>query len=336
MEEREIGAEAPSLGARLRSVRTWGSFLLAAGILLWAFRQARVEWGQVGGYLRGTNWGLVLLAWAFFYLNFPVRAWRWRRLLEGAGFEPGQAWPGWPALAEIIFLSWFANCLVPAKLGDALRGVLLKQRCGVSFSRTLGTVVAERILDMLTLFLLLLGSGWAAFGGELPPVVRKVFLLGTALALALLAGLGGLRVLGRWVRRLLPTGRWAEAYGRLEEGVLLSFAPRQLPLLLGLTLPLWLFEAGRLYLVTRALGGVPVGGWGLFFLALAAALLTAVPLTPAGLGVVESSVMGVLILFGVDPSLAAAVALVDRLVSYWSLVGLGALWFGVRQIRGTA
>src|SRR3712207_7067169 len=37
-------------------------------------------------------------------------------------------------ISEIVMLSWFANCIVPAKLGDAYRAYLLKRTAGVSFS----------------------------------------------------------------------------------------------------------------------------------------------------------------------------------------------------------
>ena len=39
---------------------------------------------------------------------------------------------------EILFLSWFVNCLVPAKLGDLYRAYLLRANYGASISRTVG------------------------------------------------------------------------------------------------------------------------------------------------------------------------------------------------------
>ncbi len=73
---------------------------------------------------------------------------------------------------EILFLSWFVNCLVPAKLGDLYRAWLLKGNYGGSASRTVGTVFIERIADIIVIF----GAG--ARGGllELPraePIGRR-------------------------------------------------------------------------------------------------------------------------------------------------------------------
>ena len=54
---------------------------------------------------------------------------------------------------EIIVLSWFANTLLPAKLGDVCRGYLFKKATGVSFTRTrVRDDPHERLMDILGLF----------------------------------------------------------------------------------------------------------------------------------------------------------------------------------------
>ena len=79
-----------------------------------------------------------------------------RRLFAG---QEAARCPAIAGLIEIIYLSWFVNCIVPAKLGDAYRSYLLKRDAGVSFSRTIGTILAERMIDLLILFSLLLRLG---------------------------------------------------------------------------------------------------------------------------------------------------------------------------------
>ena len=69
-------------------------------------------------------------------------------------------------LGQIIFLSWFANCVVPAKLGDAYRAYLLKKDANVGFSKTIGTILAERIIDMIILFVLLAGAALLVIRGK--------------------------------------------------------------------------------------------------------------------------------------------------------------------------
>ena len=93
-----------------------------------------------------------------------------------------------------------------------------------------------------------------------------------------------------------------------------------------------IIEAGRLYFVILSLGLVGISLPVVLFPAIASSLLTSLPGTPAGLGFVESVIIGILLISsnlglvtGVDQSLATSVAILDRTISYWSLVifGLG-------------
>ena len=79
-----------------------------------------------------------------------------------------------------------------------------------------------------------------------------------------------------------------------------------------------------MFLVMRASGLDTPFSLALFVM-LAGALATAFPLTPAGLGAVELTMSGLLVLFGVDRGLAVSVTLLDRLISYWSFLIIGGL-----------
>jgi uncharacterized protein (TIRG00374 family) len=60
--------------------------------------------------------------------------------------------------------------------------------------------------------------------------------------------------------------------------------------------------------------------------ALIGSLLTAVPLSPAGLGIVEAGVVGVLTAaYGVPLPEATAIALLDRVISVFSIIVLGSI-----------
>jgi hypothetical protein len=94
---------------------------------------------------------------------------------------------------------------------------------------------------------------------------------------------------------------------------------------------IWLLEGFRLFFVIESLALAPVGSEllqltvpAIIFVALASSLLTALPLTPAGLGVVEGTVTAVLTtFFGVHKNLASAVTLLDRLINFWSIIFFG-------------
>ena len=111
-------------------------------------------------------------------------------------------------------------------------------------------------------------------------------------------------------------------------------------MILAYSLVAWSIEAGRLYLVCLALGVSQLAWPVLLYVALSAALLTTLPITPAGLGFVESAVVGILLLAsnaglisGMDENLAASVAILDRTISYWSLIVVGLILYALSKRR---
>lgn len=334
-EQAEVEREGFSLWQRLRSPRTLISFGLAFAIIVFAFRGLDIDLSLTWMHMRNANPWLLALGLAVFYLTFPLRAFRWRVLLENANVpihEGRKSWASMPALVEYMYLSWFANCIVPAKLGDAYRGYLLKRNGKVSFSSTMGTIFAERLLDMLGLFTLLVISGWFTFGTHMPEGTRIVFAFGGLLVVIIVTGLAGMRWLSPYIHRFMPK-RLHRFYGNFEDAALRSFRPGIMPQLIALTAGVWLLEGFRLFFVILALGpeGLNLGLPAIVFVALASSLLTAMPLTPAGLGVVEGTITVVLTFFGVDKNLGSAVTILDRVINFWSIVVFGFILYLVSK-----
>jgi hypothetical protein len=346
VEQLDVEQRGFSLVQSLRNPRTLISFGIAAAIIVFVFRSFDINLAETWRYMREANPLLMLTAFGVFYLTFPMRAIRWRMLLDNAGVpvrEGRKSWASYPALIEYIYLSWFANCIVPAKLGDAYRGYLLKRNGQVSFSMTFGTIFAERLLDMLGLFTFLVISGSFVFGTQLPPSTQFIFAAGLVLVAVIVSGLAGMRYFGPLLRRVLPK-RLHRMYGQFEGAALRSFHPAILPKLVVMTGIVWLLEGFRLYFVVQALDveGLHLALPVIIFIALASSLLTAVPLTPAGLGLVEGTVTAVLVLFlpaatalqaESSHSLALAVTFLDRLVNFWSIIVFGLILYIVSKRR---
>jgi glycosyltransferase 2 family protein len=323
-------AAAPSLGKRFFNPRTLLSFGLGFAILAFLFTRVQIDVGAIVDRVRQANPWLLALALVVFYTTFPIRAVRWRRLLDNvevSTHEEGGRRLGIPALSEIMFLAWFANCIVPAKLGDVYRAYLLKLNVSVSFSTTIGTILAERIIDVVVLFLLMLAATGLSFGRAVPGEVLVLMQIGLVLVVLVVVVLTSMRRLRPVVERVLPA-RLHEQYARFEHGTLNSF--RGVPMLVFLSVAAWAAEVARLYLVTLSLGLTGIAESVIVFVALAAALMTTLPLTPAGLGFAEGAIVGVFLLAanaglapGVDEHAAASIALLDRGISYWSLIAIG-------------
>lgn len=297
-------------------------------LVLIALAARNVDWREAGAALGRADPYLVVMALVVNYLTFPLRSWRWARLLREGGFDVT-----WRGLLKILFIGWFVNSIVPAKLGDLYRSYLVKRRFGISLSRTIGVVVAERLLDLLVVFLLLIVGGYVAFGRTILPDLRIVYLTGAGLALLIVGGVAAMYYLAPKLARFFP--REVRRIGRLfREGVLHSF--RALPMAGPLTVAIWSLEAIRLFFVLTALGlELPLSG--VVFVAVAVALLTTVPLTPAGFGFVEIAMVYVLTEgFGLLQHDAIAVAVVDRAVSVLSVIVIGGIvyWRARTELHG--
>ena len=324
-----------SLADSFRRPRTWVSFGLAVMMIYFIFRSLDISVAETIAEMRMANPLYLILALLIFYLTFPLRAIRWRLLLEQSVITTRAdraSWASMPALMEYIYLSWFVNCVVPAKLGDVYRGYLLKHNGKTSFSSTIGTIFAERLLDMLGLFTFLTISGFALFGTHLPPETQWLFYIGAGLVGVIILLLLSLRWLGPTLERFIPA-RLKERYARFSASALTSFKPAMLPRLIGLTLLIWLLEGCRLYFVIVSMNlALPLPL--VVFVSLASSLLTVVPFTPAGLGLVEGAVTAVLVtVVNLSRPVALAVTLLDRLMNFWSIIVFGLVLYLVSKRR---
>ena len=325
--------DAMSLGRRMRQPRTIISLILPIFLLiLFAGALPGFHLNELPALILGANGWLLLAAFVVYYLGFPLRGLRWAILVRGTGYplRVGDS-------TEIIFISWTVNCLVPAKLGDLYRAYLLKINSPVSLSRTFGTVFIERVLDLFAIVVLGLGAGYWSFRSGLPTEVQILFAVGVIVVVVLAVALLTMRNFGRRVLTRLPLPHSVlELYDRFEEGVFGALRLKQLPTLVVVTGLIWATEAMRLFLVVEAMGfsDVHIGISGAFFVALTASLLTAVPLTPAGIGFVEGAVVGLLtFVYGIGQTEALAIVLVDRAISVLSVILFGSIAYAVSGKR---
>ncbi len=296
---------------------------------------------SIAAALARANIWLFVVAFLVYYASFPVRALRWRLLLQNVGYrqELGVRLPHFFHLNKIIYLSWFANVIVPAKLGDVYRAYLLRQDADVSTSRSFGTVLAERILDLIVLLLLFISAILISLHGQLPSQLELALRVCMGLVIGLVIGLVALRVYREQIGKIIP-GRFRAQYVHFQEGTLGSF--KRLHLLAPLTVMVWSLESLRFLFVALSAG--LLGGDVLhifaaaFFIALGESLLTTVPLTSGGVGFVEAGMFAMILLFtphtAAAQNAAGATILLDRLISLVSVLIFGGLLFFVVVVLG--
>lgn len=318
----EIPEQPPaSIGKSFLSWRTFVSFGLAIVIIVFVFRGLNIDIQESWRQIRQANVGLFIGALAIYYLTFAIRAFRWSGMLHQAGItrENGYSMPSLPGMYRIIVLSWFANSVLPARLGDAYRGYLIKQRANASFGVSFGTILAERLIDLVILVTVLLGSGLVVFGTHAPDNAQTAFLAGGAVVLAGVIGVIIFWLFRETIEKVLPQ-RIMPHYRKVRDGLFMALA-RPLPPS-GISVLLWLCDGIRVYLVAWALG-YQISYPAAIMVALLSSLVSIIPFTPAGLGFVEGSMVAALTQIGVPASTAGAIALLDRVITYLSLIVVG-------------
>lgn len=243
------------------------------------------------------------LAAALCVLNYLLRGQRWRLWMA----HYGRPLP--PAQGLRLYLAGYTFTPTPGNVGEAARGLLMRQPLGAADS--LAIFGAERLADLLALLLLTLpGLWWLA---QLP--VEAAWRLQFTLA----AAAAGLLVLGllysfRWALfRRLP---WLHAAWRC-----LATRPWRW---LSLTLVAWAAQGLATWLICRELGLSidPLLATGFYALAMVGGALS---MLPAGLGGTEAMLTGLLVLQGASLALALAVTVLVRLLTLWLAVAIGVL-----------
>ena len=299
---------------------------MLAGVFL-AFLVTRfdIDLGDTWNNLKDSNPWILVSALLVHYTTFIFRGARWRLLLQNTQ-EDNAPTPGVLYCAGLVLLGWFVNAVGWLRLGDAYRAYVYREEQGASFSRTIGTILAERVLDTILVALLLVVALPFLFESDNSAAWSVL-----AVAIVLAVGLGGLLAAITWAKvlvlRKMPS--WvAQRYERFRAGTLGSFQRLGPVTVLGLLA--WMAEVARLYLVVQALDlglSFPL----VIFLTLANSLLTLVP-TPGGVGAVESGVAGLAVRFStLSSSLALAMVVVDRAITYVSIIMVGFLLFLFRQ-----
>src|SRR5579864_7300669 len=332
--EQEITRDQLSLGKRLLNWRTIVPLVIVLASLAYLVHKENIDPQQTWNTIRTANVLFFMAAFVSYYLSFPIRTVRWRMLLENVGFTRanGVKLPKFWKLFEIIYITWFANAIVPAKLGDLYRAYLLRQEAGVSATRTFGTVLAERLLDLIILLLLFIPALIISLHSNLPWQLRIGLEITLGAVVLSIIALFFMRIFRTQIANLVPA-RFREHYYHFQEGMLGSF--RRLPTLAGLTVCVWACEALRFFFIVLALNLITGNTIHIvsaaLVIALGEALLTIIPFTAGGVGLVEGGMAAMILLFNPGmpnaANLSVAAVALDRTISLLSIWAFGFIVF---------
>lgn len=317
-------ASPVSLRKRVFSPYTLLSFAVALAVLYFLAVRFDFDWSLTWDNIKSLDPVQYAVAFIVYALCFVVRGARWKILSRSAGLEdiPNSRMPSVPRFAQIIVIGWFVNAIAWLRLGDAYRAYALSDETRAGFSWSLGTIFAERIMDMVAVFLLIVAGALvfsltADFAGTFYIVGAASLMVVALVAILAVMMLG----YGAKLARVLPD-RLAGAYQRFHAGTVGSFGELRAPFILSIIG--WIMEIARLYFVVQALG-FDISLSLVLIAALGNAILSTVP-TPGGVGAVEPGLTGLLALEMARHD-ALSVTLVDRSITYLSIIVVGGLIF---------
>jgi glycosyltransferase 2 family protein len=277
----------------------------------WALHQHTPHWST------GRS-GLLLLALAaLVYAGVTaVRGVRWHAILRRAGVQASMA-----DTQALVVVGYMGNTVLPARGGELLRIFFMGERTGCPRMTILGTIIAERLLDILALLTMvgLLGilTATDAEGSQLGLTAAIVLLV---LVLALLAGwqlsrTGRLRGLGVRVASLTSASRNLLS----AQGVVLVL----------LTAVVWMGEGCIYWLVGRALE-IHLNFLQACFLVVLSSLAAIIPAAPGYVGTYDAAIQFGLGALHVHGGLAVAFGLLVRLVIFVPITVVGLIVMALR------
>ena len=142
-----------SLIASLKSFLTilkYALLLSISGALMW-YAMRGLKWDDIGQAIRTANYSWLAFTLALSSLGYFSRAYRWQMQLK-ASQTPAPYWPVYHAM----MVGYLANIVLP-RMGEVIRCSVLRRTSGVPVQVALGTVVTERVIDVLVLLGLLGG-----------------------------------------------------------------------------------------------------------------------------------------------------------------------------------
>jgi uncharacterized protein (TIRG00374 family) len=250
------------------------------------------------------------VAAGFLIVDVLVRAVRWQRLLDPV------AHVALPPMLGYLLIGYLANNVLPARLGELVRCHYLGDRERISRATALGTVVVERVVDIVVVVAI---AAVAILVLSVRGIVAGAVLVGAAiaalLAVALAVGIAAHRVPGA-ERLAAAVERWPQVRavaGRLRDGLAVAGRPRTLAEALGLSVVAW----GATLLAFAAVGqavGVELTIGQASLLASGVALAAAIPSGPASLGTYELAAWRIGLAVGVPGEAALAIGLLAHVL----------------------
>lgn len=295
------------MNRRFAIIQALVSLVALAAVVWWASHQDAPRLPSGGDAVAWLLGGVGIYA-----LATLVRAERWHQILELTGVRTLRR-----DCYALTTVGYMGNNVLPARAGEALRVVLLSQRCGASKRTLLGSVVAERVLDIIALVTIFVVTVYGVLSSTVLPTDRPILVAGIG-GLLLLAGAAAIWVLRR--HHVFERARdWLRPLAEAPRALLC----RRGVVLLAATFLLWALEAAVYLAVARSIE-LDISATGALYLVALTNFVAALPAAPGSIGTFDAAVAFGAGRLGATGSAALSYMILLRFVLYVpiTLVGL--------------
>ena len=298
--------------------------LLGAAILYWMYRD--FDFGSISDVmLHEMDWTWMLLSMPFGALAQMFRGWRWQQTLEPVGEHPRAM-----TCINSIFMSYAASLVVP-RIGEFTRCGVLRQYDGVSFPKSLGTVVTERAIDSLLVLLVtavvllwqmtVFGTFFQKTGTSIDTILSRFSL--TGYLVTAVCAVAALLLLHFLLRRLSIYNKVRATLGGIWQGVMSLRSVRNKPLFIFYTLAIWGSYFIHYYLTFFCFDATAHLGLSCALVTFIVGSIAVIVPTPNGAGPWHFAVKTMLILYGVADQQALYFVLIVHTLQTMLVVLLG-------------
>jgi glycosyltransferase 2 family protein len=305
-----------------RPVRIGLSLLISVVFLGLAVRN--VNWHEAAAALAAAHYLYVAPIYLVTVWSLYIRAQRWRILLRPVGT------PALRTLVDATNIGFMANTLLPLRVGEVIRPVLVSRKEKEPLGGILATIVLERIFDMFTILFLF---GVSAAVVPVSDQVRQWGFRVCGLAAVIGSGIAFVRWQEALALRLLELvlrpvpRRFAEPVDHFFRGFIQAleildslFTFLQL---LGWSLYLWLVIA-VIYLLGLLQFDLPVPLLvGSIVVTALIAIAVSVPSAPGAIGAFQLGCILSLALFQISESRAIAYSIVSQVTQFVAVISAG-------------
>ena len=322
--------------------------LISTSTLYLAFRN--VPLGQLIAYLGRINYWWIIPTVGMFFVTFLLRTLRWQLILKDvAAITYRQAF-------HPLMIGFMMNCVLPGRIGELARPVLLKRHHGIAVTSGLATVAAERVFDifmLISLFALVFtsissqsGLSQDYFGFHLSGAVLKSAALGMIRISLALLGFIILLTIGttrRWIMalvsftghvliKLIPrakslierlTGFSIHVIDNFSIGLSMVRSPRRMLACTGLTIAIWAITALSYLVFAKGCPGINLSFMEWVTVMVVVCFAIALPSAPGFWGLWEAGGLFALSLFGVGKEDALGLILVNHAAQIFPVIAIG-------------